>query len=259
MRAATAVSPSASARRNEGSGSLTRAFATVAQAGAKVSAASSGLILAATVVSPSASACRESEAAAGSWDSTVLVWELAGRLRRHAVALPAEGRDKLWENLADADPAKAQRAMALVADAGSGVAFLEGRLKPARSDPARTKQIARLIADLDSDTFEVRERAGEALGRMGEAAGPYLRAALKRETALEPRRRMEALVAALDSAAPSAGGLRELRVVELLERVGTAEARRVLRSLAGGDAVAELTREAKVALGRLAKVRGQAE
>lgn len=47
--------------------------------------------------------------------------------------------------------------------------------------------------------------------------------------------------------------LLELRGVEVLERVGTAEARRFLKELAGGDPLARLTREASWALSRLEK------
>jgi hypothetical protein len=40
--------------------------------------------------------------------------------------------------------------------------------------------------------------------------------------------------------------------VEVLERIGTAEARQVLERLAGGAPGVRLTREARTALGRLA-------
>src|SRR5262249_29036799 len=93
--------------------------------------------------------------ATGSWDTTALIWKLVGRFRRPAVALPAEERDALWEALADVDPAKAQRALGLLADAGSsGVTFLIERLKPARPDPEVTTRARELIAALDSDRFE---------------------------------------------------------------------------------------------------------
>jgi hypothetical protein len=52
--------------------------------------------------------------------------------------------------------------------------------------------------------------------------------------------------------APVAGErLQALRAVEVLERVGTPEARRLLETLAGGAPGARLTWEARAALGRL--------
>jgi hypothetical protein len=47
--------------------------------------------------------------------------------------------------------------------------------------------------------------------------------------------------------------LRELRAVEILERIGTSGARQVLRTLAKGSPAARVTREAKASLDRLAK------
>jgi RNA polymerase sigma factor (sigma-70 family) len=197
--------------------------------------------------------------ATGSWDSTVLVWELASRLRCQQVNLPAEGRDKLWKDLGDADPARAQRVMSLLTEAASGgVAFLAERLKPARPDPGLAKRFAKRIEELDSDDFEVRQRASKVLQEMGEAADPFLRAALKGGLSLETRRRVETLLAALEKGPPSAGRLRELRAVEMLERIDNPDARQVLDSLATGYAAAGLTQEAKAALRRLAKVRGAA-
>jgi hypothetical protein len=43
----------------------------------------------------------------------------------------------------------------------------------------------------------------------------------------------------------------ELRAVEALERVGSAEAQALLEEVAGGNEDALLTREARLALGRL--------
>src|SRR5262249_3607399 len=51
-----------------------------------------------------------------------------------------------------------------------------------------------LIAELDSDSFETRQKAEQELGKLGAAAKPFLREALKANPALEPRRRLEQLL-----------------------------------------------------------------
>lgn len=113
--------------------------------------------------------------------------------------------------------------------------------------------MGRLIADLDSDDFTVREKAKKQLRQLGERAEPGLREALKGKSPLEARRRIEELIEELQALSTSPDCLRELHAVEVLEHIGTAEARQMLRTLADGAAHARLTREAKASLQRLDK------
>ena len=50
---------------------------------------------------------------------------------------------------------------------------------------------------------------------------------------------------------PRSDEVRVLRAVAVLDAIGTAEAKRLVRELAAGDPAALITREAKAALGRL--------
>jgi hypothetical protein len=112
--------------------------------------------------------------------------------------------------------------------------------------------LRKLLDDLDSDAFRVRQAAEDSLRQLGESAGPALREALKAKPPLDRRRRIEGLLAALDRDAPLSGeSLRAARAVAVLERIGTAEARRALAELARGIESARLTRTAKDALARL--------
>jgi hypothetical protein len=186
----------------------------------------------------------------GSRDTTVLVWDMA------AVPAPAPRETKrtareleaLWEWLAgDADDA--DRAMRELAVSPAQAAELLGRsLKPA--DRGMAERIARLIRELDSDSFDEREKASADLAELGEEAAEALRAALDGSSA-EVRGRAEALLKKLLKG-PSPAWLRTLRALEVLEWIGTAEARRVLDRLAGGADGAELTRAARAAVARLA-------
>ncbi|HEY7309740.1 MAG TPA: hypothetical protein VH643_10315 [Gemmataceae bacterium] len=107
------------------------------------------------------------------------------------------------------------------------------------------------VWDLESDRFEVREKAQKELEHLGPLAGPALRRTLANRPLLETRRRVEALRTKLGQRTLSAEELQQVRAVELLERIGGSEARRQLKSLAGGASEVWLTREAKASLRRL--------
>ena len=118
---------------------------------------------------------------------------------------------------------------------------------------ASAETIRRLVAKLDHDKFARREEAGRELARLGPQAGPALRRALAdAKTSRDARSRIEALLKALDQwLVTDRETLRGLRAVWVLERIGSPEARAILKRLAGGAPEARLTKAAKSALGRL--------
>lgn len=115
------------------------------------------------------------------------------------------------------------------------------------------KRLRQLLTDLDHETFIVREKATQELEALGHTAEAALRQALKEHPALEMRRRTERLLEKLARQPPSSETLRCLRALEILELIGTLEARQVFRSLAEGVPEDWLTVEAKAALERLVK------
>jgi hypothetical protein len=125
-------------------------------------------------------------------------------------------------------------------------------LRPAA--PAPAEQSRPLLADLDSNEFRRREAAVAGLRQLGDRAETAMREALKAKPSLEMRRRLEALLKALEES-PSGEMLRAMRAAAVLERIGTSEARELLKALAEGDPGARLTREAKASRQRLAKER----
>ena len=137
----------------------------------------------------------------------------------------------------------------LLAAGDGAVALIDRRLHPASG--ADVKRIAVLIADLDNDRFAVREKASQELARLGEATEPALKNTLKGSPSLETMQRVEALLTKL--AEPSGGHLQDLRAVEVLERLATPKARKVLRALAAGAADASKTKDAEASLRRLDK------
>jgi hypothetical protein len=68
--------------------------------------------------------------------------------------------------------------------------YLNGT-KPRPLDP---KPVEKWLQDLNSDLFKTRDQASRGLQKLGNDAKPFLRAALKPESPLEARRRIEALL-----------------------------------------------------------------
>src|SRR5262249_31131535 len=94
----------------------------------------------------------------------------------------------------------------------------------------------------------------EEMAKMGGTIEPFVRAELaKGPNSAEVRLRLQRILERLEKGEPTAEAIRSLRAIELLEQVGTVEARQVLAALAKGMAEARLTQEAKAAEMRLAK------
>jgi WD40 repeat protein len=185
----------------------------------------------------------------GSHDATALVWDVVG-LRPEPRTVRLEERDwpALWSDLAGSAPAGFVVMRRLEKAGPQAVRLLRKHLRPkAAPEPAR---VSRLLADLGSAEFAVRTKATEKLAELGDLALPALRQALAAGAPPESRRRLQELIEALISG-PSPQKLREMRAVELLEHCGTAEARALLKELAGGAPEASLSREAAAALRRL--------
>jgi WD40 repeat protein len=192
--------------------------------------------------------------ASTSADATTLVWDVSGAQPeepRPAKLSPKE-LDALWDDLASADAAKAFRAIGLLSSVpAQSVPLLHERLGPvAAPDP---EKVAKLIADLDSAQFTVREKATKELEALDELAGPFLRKALEGDPPPELRKRARELLDRIEAGGFSPEGLRAWRALEVLERIGTPESRRVLQTLAKGVPEARQTRGAKEALERLTK------
>jgi RNA polymerase sigma factor (sigma-70 family) len=187
-------------------------------------------------------------------DTTILLWDVAAVTGRPlpAFALPTPPEwEALWTQLAGDDAVQAYQAMhRLTAAPKLTLASLGGRLRP--SVAVEPPRLGRLLGDLDSSQFAVRERAARQLEKLGESAEPELRRALARKgSSLEFRRRLERILDHIQI--PSGAQLQELRAVEVLEQIGTSEAQETLRRLTQGTPEARLTHEAAAALERLAR------
>ena len=91
------------------------------------------------------------------------------------------------------------------------------------------------------------------LERHLDSAAPALKKALADEPSPEVRRRLAELVEAAEAGHCGPDMRRAVRAVEVLEAVGTPEARRVLADLAAADPENRLTAEARASLERLTR------
>ena len=113
-----------------------------------------------------------------------------------------------------------------------------------------------LVRDLDANRFAVRQAASRKLRALGLDAAPALCQALHDQPSLELRARVQDILAALPTRGRLVLGsraLREARALQVLEAIGSAEARRALGALAEGAAGPLLAQEAKASLERLAR------
>jgi hypothetical protein len=191
----------------------------------------------------------------GSSDATALLWDLSGAVEaRHTRSRLSQAElDRLWGDLSANDPARAFRAVGTLVTAGEqAVTLLQKRRPPALR--LGRKEMARLLADLSDDSFAVREAATEQLQRLGPEGVSTMRTTLAGELPLEARRRIERVIEGMDHGPFVLGAEQrvQVRVTQVLEQVGSAEARRLLRAYSKGSPDARLTREAKASLTRLA-------
>src|SRR5262249_46547206 len=139
---------------------------------------------------------------------------------------------------------------ALVEAPQEALPFLRARLRPAAAvDP---RQIERWVAELDSDQFAARQAAVKRLKEADTHAEKIVDASLKGKLSPEVRRRLETILASIRELPPS-NRLLALRAVLLLERIGNAEAQKLLATLASGAAADRLTQQAQASLQRLAR------
>lgn len=183
-------------------------------------------------------------------DATTIVWDIEYFLKRDA-----PDRNQLeasWHSLADADASKAFEGITLLtAHPRETSALLKERLRPAAlPDPKRFEQ---LLIDLSNPQFAIRQKATHELELLNEVAELGLKKALATATIVELRRRLEDVLGKIAERTPSPGLRQTIRAIEVLEQIGSVEARELLQMLAKGMPGHPATVAAAAALERLAK------
>jgi hypothetical protein len=168
--------------------------------------------------------------ASGGVNGLILVWKLPAAAVAAGTLADAR-KTTLWNELADADPERSGRALAALLEAPGPAVDLIGEKLKFTGVAVDRKRLEQMVVDLDSDEFAVREKASAALAAAGAAAEKVMRAALDKAASPEVKRRLQELLARLDDKGAAPEHLRAIRSVELLERIGTPQAREVLTKL----------------------------
>jgi WD40 repeat protein len=187
----------------------------------------------------------------GGRDTTILLWSTDAESPPSAIPpAPRPGTiESLWADLGQQDAAVAYRAMlAMLARSGETVDCLAKKLTPT-ARPVDTV-LADLVSQLDNDDFAVRQRASRRLEQLDEFALPSLAAAAQDSVHPEIAKRASDLLQNLKSGLLP-GRLAASRAIEVLERLGSPEARKVLQWLAQADPILKTTQEARDSLKRL--------
>ena len=183
--------------------------------------------------------------ASGSMDTTVLLWDVAGKLGPKAAPIPDAELADAWKSLANKE------------------AKLDATIAPARANPGSNGVLEQ--ASRAGENRQRRRRNARKTGHrpgqpglsetasriqgadaLGERASLVLEpAALEQKPAIETARRMQEVLDQIARQESTPAELQSIRAVEVLERIGTPEARAVLTALSKGDsAAARITREA---------------
>jgi WD40 repeat protein len=189
-----------------------------------------------------------------SLDGSAFLWDVPRLKSKETPAkLSKDALDAAWTSLLGEDSKKAfETVTRLTATPDLAIELFRTRLKTTGGVDA--KVIETLIAQLDDEDFEVREKATKELASLGGQTEVALRRALKATPSAEVTRRIEELLKKLTGGSVTSGErLRQERALEVLEDLGTPEAKKVLEELSKGRADAWLTTEAQTVLKRMSK------
>jgi len=169
----------------------------------------------------------------------------AGAAPRGALVEAPSAKDiaAWWDELASPDAARAYAALWRLSEAPDAavVSFFRRHVRAAvDTDLATARQH---IAELNSDKFDVRDKAFKALQSLSHTATPALRQALENNPPLEVRRRVESLLPECPISRSRRLSSARVRAIDVLEHLASKEATRLLTELAAGLPHAAQTRK----------------
>jgi hypothetical protein len=195
--------------------------------------------------------------ASGGTDTCVLLWDVRRFLeerRSPEDRLTSEQLQAFWDQLGGADSERVfaiQRKLAAAPE--PTVSWLGEHLAPVQ--PVKARRLAQLLDDVESTDLAKRTKAARELEKLADLAEAGLRQRLAASPPLEVQQRIEQLLEKLYGPMEDQERLRVWRAIEVLEQIGTPEARAILQKMATGAAESRTTREAQASLKRLSQRR----
>jgi hypothetical protein len=183
-------------------------------------------------------------------DSFAFVWATNPAAAAQHSRIDEAAFETEWRKRREPDAKSAFQAMVRMAgDPTATAKHIQKNLKPTTSVDA--KSLDKVFADLDADAISVREKATQMLDEFGRVAVQASRARLQTIRSEEVKSRLTQFIERQEREELNSEELRAFRAVELLESLGSEEARKVLEQLAKGERSAWLTIESTRALSRL--------
>lgn len=169
------------------------------------------------------------------------------------LAIPHTGESykQSWQSLGDQNAARAYNSMnRLTALPDSTTQFLRNHLE--KCSAISSQRVDQLLVQLDERNYRHRADAQRQLIKLDSQAASHLRKSLQSGSlSVEVRKSVETILNQIDGPITSPDLLRQLRLVEVLEHIGSQEAYELLKALSSGAPSARLTQHARAALRRL--------
>ena len=168
------------------------------------------------------------------------------------VALSGAELKTAWQDLASKDQAQAETAFRRLATAQNhALDFFKEQVRAIAVPYVDKKRVQKFLEELDSPTFQVRQRASQELAKFGELIQPDLEKYVAGKPSLEGNRRVQKLLERLRDPELTPDRLRCLESIEILEILHTPEARGLLAEFARDALIKQIRTAAREALERL--------
>jgi RNA polymerase sigma factor (sigma-70 family) len=189
----------------------------------------------------------------------IFLWKVTARLMTPSGAplqLTEREFTSLWGELGSPDAGKGDVAWRKLAAAGdNSIPFLRQRIRTIAVPSAELKPIEKLVSELDSAQFTIREQAMKKLLATGELAIVPLQRHLEKGLSVEASRRVQQVLDKLGQPVLTPDRVLALQAIELLEALQTAKAVALLEETVRDALVPQIRSEARQALQRLRKVK----